>query len=181
MDSNQHSSAFWNKIITLHTCQYNNKICTELWQQHHSNYKEPNKILELLIHWYLLIRLICYVGFNLSRFCWRKSPSNTSPLFIILSILTSTAPCFWLATLSLCVLPKVLSSDKPANTSTVPVHCNVLRGCRKISTEPRIVKNLRVVVKMLHVSGPKYVTVRKIKFCNIIYNESLYFVNFTSN
>jgi len=104
--------------------------------------------------------------FNLPRICCSMSSSTTSPLLtIILSILTSTLPFFWLAVLCLFALPKALSIAKPANTSSVPIHCIVVRGCLKISTEPSIVKNLRVVVITLHVSGPKCVTVRKIKFC----------------
>lgn len=98
-----------------------------------------------------------------SRFCW--SLSNTSPFCIVSPTATSTSLFFWLDVFGRLALPKALSRDKPAKTRTVPVHCNVVSGCRKISTEPSIVKNLRVVVITLHVSGPKYVTVRKIKFC----------------
>lgn len=93
--------------------------------------------------------------------------SNTGPLFTTLSIL-SVFPLLSLVDLCLPDLPKALSSDKPANTNIVPVHCKMVRGCLKISTEPSIVKNLRVVVMMLQGSGPKYVTVRKIKFCKYI-------------
>ena len=45
-------------------------------------------------------------------------------------------------------------------------------GWEKISTEARMVKNLRVVVKMEQRSGPKVVTVMKIKFCNKIHKQS---------
>lgn len=43
----------------------------------------------------------------------------------------------------------------------VPNHCKVLMTFPKSSTDPRMVKNFRVVVMMEHVSGPKYTTVMK--------------------
>ena len=61
-------------------------------------------------------------------------------------------------------LPNATSSPRPMKTRSVPAHWRDDIGCAKSSTEPRIVKNLRVVVKTEHISGPKVVTVRKMKF-----------------
>ncbi len=51
-------------------------------------------------------------------------------------------------------------------TRPVPAHCRKLIGCAKMSTDARIVKNLRVVVKIEHVKGPNEVTVKKMNDCN---------------
>ena len=61
-------------------------------------------------------------------------------------------------------MPKALSSPSPANTRAVPSHWRDDMGWENKSTEARIVKNLRVVVKMEQRSGPKVVTVMKMKF-----------------
>ena len=65
---------------------------------------------------------------------------------------------------TLCV-PREASSagNLPKNTSTVPTHCRGLMGLAKRITEAKMVKNLRVVVMMEQVRGPKYTTVMKMK------------------
>ena len=55
----------------------------------------------------------------------------------------------------------------PTNTITTPTHCRMRRGLPNIITEARIVKNFLVVVMIEVVSGPKAVTVRKMRFCEI--------------
>lgn len=45
----------------------------------------------------------------------------------------------------------------------VPSHCKGVMTFPNNSTEPRMVKNFRVVVTMEHVRGPKYTTVIKMK------------------
>jgi len=68
--------------------------------------------------------------------------------------------------------PKALSSPSPRKTKAVPSHCLCDMGWAKMRTEPRMVKNLRVVVKMEHSSGPNVVTVMKMKFCKLLgYNS----------
>lgn len=52
----------------------------------------------------------------------------------------------------------------PTNTMATPTHCLAKRGLPKRITEARMVKNLRVVVIIDVVRGPKVVTVRKMKF-----------------
>ena len=42
-----------------------------------------------------------------------------------------------------------------------------MRTLLKNSTDARIVKNFLVVVKIEHVSGPKFVIVMKMKFCDM--------------
>ncbi len=53
---------------------------------------------------------------------------------------------------------------RPTNTIATPTHCLRSRVLPNNSTEARIVKNFLVVVMMEVVRGPKFVTVRKIKF-----------------
>ena len=48
----------------------------------------------------------------------------------------------------------VRSKPSPTNTRHTPSHCWVIKELPKMSTEPRIVKNFLVVVKMEQVSGP---------------------------
>lgn len=71
----------------------------------------------------------------------------------------------WCSWTFLIALPKYVSNPSPRNTKTTPTHCRPRRGWENIITEPRMVKNFRVVVKIEQVSGPKCVTVKKIKFC----------------
>ena len=59
----------------------------------------------------------------------------------------------------------MLSSPRPTNTDTTPIHCLATRALPNSSTEASIVKNFRVVVIIEHVNGPKFATVMKIKFC----------------
>lgn len=58
-------------------------------------------------------------------------------------------------------MPYKLSKPSPVNTKRVPSHCLEDIGFWKIITEPRMVKNLRVVVTMEQVSGPNLATVMK--------------------
>lgn len=60
-------------------------------------------------------------------------------------------------------LPEPSEENSPMNTSTVPTHCMELMGLAKRITDAKMVKNLRVVVMMEQVRGPKYTTVMKIK------------------
>lgn len=58
----------------------------------------------------------------------------------------------------------VLRTDhSPRKTRMVPNHCTGLMRFPNSSTDPRMVKNFRVVVMMEQVSGPKYTTVMKMK------------------
>jgi len=59
----------------------------------------------------------------------------------------------------------MLSRKSPVNTMTVANHCLYRRLFPNKITEPSTVKNLRVVVMMEHGSGPKSLTVRKMKNC----------------
>lgn len=61
--------------------------------------------------------------------------------------------------------PKYMSNPSPKNTRATPNHCLPCSGLLKISTEPRMVKNFLVVVKMEHVRGPKLLMVVNMKFC----------------
>ena len=62
-------------------------------------------------------------------------------------------------------LPKYTSSPKPRNTKATPTHCLVNKTLPKMTTEASKVKNLRVVVMMEQVRGPKLVMVVKMKIC----------------
>lgn len=48
-----------------------------------------------------------------------------------------------------------LLADLPRNTRTVPTHCMLLMGLANRMTDAKMVKNLRVVVMMEQVRGPK--------------------------
>ena len=63
------------------------------------------------------------------------------------------------------LFPKTLSSPRPAKTRSTPPHCLGRSGLENRMTDPRMVKNFLVVVIMEQVSGPKVVTVTKIKCC----------------
>lgn len=52
---------------------------------------------------------------------------------------------------------------KPTNTRIAPSHCLPDIGFPNKNTDPKIVKNLRVVVMIEHVSGPNVVIVVNIK------------------
>ncbi len=52
----------------------------------------------------------------------------------------------------------------PKNTKATPTHCLGRRGFMKMITDAKMVKNFLVVVMMDVVRGPKWVTVRNIKF-----------------
>lgn len=54
----------------------------------------------------------------------------------------------------------------PRNTRIVPTHCKVVIGLANKMMEAKMVKNLRVVVTIEQVKGPKYTTVMKIKLCS---------------
>ncbi|KAK2564800.1 hypothetical protein P5673_011488 [Acropora cervicornis] len=60
--------------------------------------------------------------------------------------------------------PKKLSSVNPVNTNATPIHWRAIRELPNNNTEPKMVKNFRVVVIMEHVRGPKFATVMKMKF-----------------
>lgn len=47
----------------------------------------------------------------------------------------------------------------------MPTHCKLVMGLANRMTDAKMVKNLRVVVTMEQVRGPKYTTVMKIKLC----------------
>jgi len=51
-------------------------------------------------------------------------------------------------------------------TRNTPIHCRGNSALPNMMTDPRMVKNLRVVVMMEVVRGPKWITVQKMKFCN---------------
>ena len=63
-------------------------------------------------------------------------------------------------------LPYTMSSVKPTNTKMMPNHWRAATGCMKMITEPRMVKNFRVVVMMEHMSGPNVVTDMNTKIYN---------------
>lgn len=56
--------------------------------------------------------------------------------------------------------------NSPRNTRMVPTHCKSEIGLAKRITDAKMVKNLRVVVTIEQVRGPKYTTVMKMKLCN---------------
>lgn len=57
-----------------------------------------------------------------------------------------------------------MSMPSPEKTRSTPTHCRGNRVLPNMSTDPSIVKNLRVVVMMEVVRGPKWMTVQKMKF-----------------
>ena len=71
-------------------------------------------------------------------------------------------------------LPKEISNPRPMNTSTTPNHCLLRREFPNMRTEPRIVKNFLVVVKIEHVRGPKFVIVVKMNICDVCVRVCMY-------
>ena len=67
--------------------------------------------------------------------------------------------------------PKHMSNPSPKNTRATPNHCLPCSGLLKMSTEPRMVKNFLVVVKMEQVRGPKLLMVVNMKFCTFLRGE----------
>lgn len=59
--------------------------------------------------------------------------------------------------------PYFESKARPANTRIAPSHCLELIGFPNKNTDPKMVKNLRVVVMIEQVSGPNVVIVVNIK------------------
>ena len=52
------------------------------------------------------------------------------------------------------------------NTNVAPSHCLLMRVLPKMMTEPRTVKNFRVVVAIEQGKGPNSLTHMKMKYCN---------------
>ena len=63
------------------------------------------------------------------------------------------------------VFEYIASKNKPLNTIIVPNHCLIDKELPKIKTDPKTVKNFRVVVITEHGSGPNSETIRKMKVC----------------
>lgn len=57
-----------------------------------------------------------------------------------------------------------MSRISPAKTHMTPNHWRAISEFPNKRTDPRMVKNFRVVVIMEHVRGPKLATVMKMKF-----------------
>ena len=60
-------------------------------------------------------------------------------------------------------MPNFESIAKPTKTKIAPNHCLFVIGLPNKKTEPKIVKNLRVVVIIEHVNGPNVVIVVNMK------------------
>lgn len=72
-------------------------------------------------------------------------------------VTTNIVQYFWY------VISRRVIGYPPAKTRTAPIHCLLERTLPKKMTEPRTVKNLRVVVMMEQGRGPNSLTHMKMK------------------
>lgn len=100
---------------------------------------------------------------HLAEFCIQSKACRSKTKHADVKTMYQSSPFHEMKQTSAQTFSFTTSIHVPMNTKIVPIHCMLDITFPNRSTEPRMVKNFRVVVMMEQVRGPKYTTVMKIK------------------